>query len=40
MLVLTGKGTKTRAEGDLPPGTLEFPDLSAAVDYILRGKKK
>jgi D-glycero-D-manno-heptose 1,7-bisphosphate phosphatase len=40
MLVLTGKGEKTRAEGNLPPGTLEFADLSAAVDHILRGKKK
>ncbi|MEY2633479.1 MAG: hypothetical protein RIR00_2133 [Pseudomonadota bacterium] len=35
MLVLTGKGEKTRAEGNLPPGTLEFPDLAAAVEHIL-----
>jgi D-glycero-D-manno-heptose 1,7-bisphosphate phosphatase len=36
MLVLTGKGEKTKSEGDLPEGTLEFRDLSAAVDSILK----
>jgi len=36
MLVLTGKGQKTQAEGGLPEGTLVFADLAAAVDYILR----
>jgi len=36
MLVMTGKGEKTRADGDLPEGTLEFRDLSAAVDSILK----
>ncbi len=35
LLVLTGKGTKTEAEGNLPEGTLVFADLSAAVDHIL-----
>lgn len=35
MLVLTGKGEKTREEGGLPEGTLEFPDLAAAVDHLL-----
>ena len=40
MLVHTGKGEKTRAEGNLPEGTLEFADLSAAVDHILAVKKK
>jgi len=35
MLVLTGKGEKTKAEGGLPEGTLDFSDLSAAVDAIL-----
>ena len=40
MLVRTGKGEKTRADGNLPEGTLEFADLAAAVDYILRPKKK
>ena len=40
MLVLTGKGEKTRTEGNLPEGTLEFVDLSAAVDHILAVKKK
>jgi len=35
MLVLTGKGATTLAGGDLPPGTLTFADLSAAVDAIL-----
>ena len=40
MLVHTGKGEKTRVEGNLPEGTLEFADLSAAVDHILAVKKK
>ena len=40
MLVLTGKGEKTKGEGDLPAGTLEFADLAAAVDHILREEKK
>lgn len=35
LLVLTGKGTKTEAEGNLPEDTLVFADLSAAVDHIL-----
>lgn len=34
-LVLTGKGTKTQAEDGLPPGTLIYPDLAAAVDSLL-----
>jgi D-glycero-D-manno-heptose 1,7-bisphosphate phosphatase len=37
MLVLTGKGRKTQATGGLPPGTLVFPDLAAAVDHIVLG---
>jgi D-glycero-D-manno-heptose 1,7-bisphosphate phosphatase len=40
MLVLTGKGSKTKDENDLPAGTLEFADLAAVVDYILREEKK
>lgn len=40
LLVLTGKGEKTRAAGGLPEGTLEFADLSAAVNHILKVKKK
>jgi D-glycero-D-manno-heptose 1,7-bisphosphate phosphatase len=36
ILVLTGKGGITQAEGDLPEGTLVFADLAAAVDYILK----
>lgn len=40
MLVLTGKGEKTKAEGNLPDGTLEFADLAAAVDHILGKVKK
>lgn len=36
MLVLTGKGSKTQAEGNLPEGTLEFADLATAVDYLLQ----
>jgi D-glycero-D-manno-heptose 1,7-bisphosphate phosphatase len=35
MLVLTGKGEKTRDEGKLPEGTLIFADLAAAVEHIL-----
>jgi D-glycero-D-manno-heptose 1,7-bisphosphate phosphatase len=34
-LVLTGKGAKTLAAGNLPEGTKTFVDLSAAVDEIL-----
>ena len=36
LLVMTGKGEKTKADGDLPEGTQEFKDLSAAVDAILQ----
>jgi D-glycero-D-manno-heptose 1,7-bisphosphate phosphatase len=36
MLVLTGKGQKTREDGGMPAGTLEFDDLAAAVEYILK----
>ena len=39
MLVHTGKGEKTKAEGNLPEGTLEFADLAAAVTFILAGSK-
>ncbi len=35
LLVHTGKGEKTRTEGGLPEGTLEFADLAAAVDHLL-----
>jgi D-glycero-D-manno-heptose 1,7-bisphosphate phosphatase len=35
LLVLTGKGEKTRAEDNLPEGTLIFPDLASAVDHLL-----
>ena len=34
-LVLTGKGSKTQANGDLPKGTLVFPDLAAVVTHLL-----
>ena len=40
ILVLTGKGEKTKAEGNLPDGTLEFADLAAAVDHLLGKAKK
>jgi D-glycero-D-manno-heptose 1,7-bisphosphate phosphatase len=36
LLVLTGKGTQTQAEGGLPEGTQVFPDLAAAAEQILR----
>ncbi|MFA6972078.1 MAG: D-glycero-beta-D-manno-heptose 1,7-bisphosphate 7-phosphatase [Gallionella sp.] len=35
-LVLTGKGNKTRAAGDLPEGVVVFPDLAAVVAELLR----
>lgn len=35
ILVLTGKGEKTLADGDLPEGVTVFPDLAAAVDQLL-----
>lgn len=35
MLVLTGKGEKTKTEGGLPPDTLIFKNLAAAVDDLL-----
>jgi D-glycero-D-manno-heptose 1,7-bisphosphate phosphatase len=34
VLVLTGKGTKTRAEGGLPPGTRVFTDLAAFAEQL------
>jgi D-glycero-D-manno-heptose 1,7-bisphosphate phosphatase len=34
MLVLTGKGKKTRADPELPPNTLVFADLAAAVNHL------
>jgi len=36
ILVLTGKGKKTRDEGSLPAGTQVFGDLAEAVKAILR----
>jgi D-glycero-D-manno-heptose 1,7-bisphosphate phosphatase len=36
ILVLTGKGQKTRREGDLPPGTEVYGSLAEAVDALLR----
>ncbi len=35
ILVLTGKGQKTLADGNLPEGTLIFDDLSAVVYHLL-----
>ena len=40
VLVMSGKGEKTKAEGNLPEGTLEFADLAGAVDHILAKAKK
>jgi D-glycero-D-manno-heptose 1,7-bisphosphate phosphatase len=34
VLVLTGKGQKTQAEGKLPPGTQVFQDLAAFAEYL------
>lgn len=36
MLVLTGKGEKTQAAGNLPAGTEVFADLANVVDRILK----
>ena len=35
ILVLTGKGTKTQAHGELPEGTQIFPDLAAVVATLV-----
>ena len=37
VLVLTGKGKKTRDKGDMPPGTRVFADLAAAADALIAG---
>ena len=34
VLVLTGKGKKTREEGNLPPGTQVYPDLAAFAEHL------
>ena len=34
VLVLTGKGKKTRDEGGLPDGTAVFPDLAAFAEHL------
>ena len=34
VLVLTGKGKKTRDEGRLPPGTQVFADLAAFAEHL------
>ena len=36
ILVLTGKGEKTHADPDLPPGIPVFPDLAAAVASLTK----
>jgi D-glycero-D-manno-heptose 1,7-bisphosphate phosphatase len=36
ILVLTGKGEATRSAGDLPAGTVIYPDLAAAVRAIVK----
>jgi D-glycero-D-manno-heptose 1,7-bisphosphate phosphatase len=36
VLVLTGKGKKTRKDGDLPEGTVVHPDLAEAVRSLLQ----
>ena len=35
-LVRTGKGEKTEADGDLPDGTLIYPDLAAVVATLVK----
>lgn len=39
MLVLTGKGEKTQAEGNLPEGTQIFADLASAVETLIHKGK-
>lgn len=39
LLVRTGKGEQTLAEGHLPAGTIVLPDLAAAVQHIIAGDK-
>jgi len=34
VLVLTGKGRKTKADGELPAGTQVFPDLAAFAEQL------
>jgi D-glycero-D-manno-heptose 1,7-bisphosphate phosphatase len=34
VLVLTGRGRKTREEGNLPPGTEVFDDLAAFAEHL------
>jgi D-glycero-D-manno-heptose 1,7-bisphosphate phosphatase len=34
ILVLTGKGAKTRAAGNLPEGTEVYPDLAAVAQAL------
>jgi D-glycero-D-manno-heptose 1,7-bisphosphate phosphatase len=38
-LVLTGKGQKTQADGNLPEGTQIFADLDAVVDHLLESEE-
>lgn len=40
IVVRTGKGEKTLTDGNLPEGTLEFPDLAAVVDWLLTSNKE
>jgi D-glycero-D-manno-heptose 1,7-bisphosphate phosphatase len=40
ILVLTGKGEKTQAEGSLPEGTMIFANLACAVDHLLAPEPK
>ncbi|MEF8698813.1 MAG: D-glycero-beta-D-manno-heptose 1,7-bisphosphate 7-phosphatase [Candidatus Accumulibacter sp. UW26] len=35
LLVLTGKGAQTLADGGMPPGTRVFADLAAAVEHLI-----
>jgi D-glycero-D-manno-heptose 1,7-bisphosphate phosphatase len=35
ILVLTGKGEKTRADGGLPESTVVFPDLASVASHLL-----
>lgn len=39
VLVRTGKGEETLAQGNLPPHTLVMPDLATVVQHIIKGEK-
>jgi D-glycero-D-manno-heptose 1,7-bisphosphate phosphatase len=39
ILVLTGKGGKTQQDGNLPEGTVVYPDLAAVAGHLLENEE-